>query len=273
MNIPSLEEILGLSFDTQTANMYTAIPCTITNIVNSLEDLRVDVRPTINTLYSDGTSEDHSQLLGIPVIFPAGRTSMLSFPLFVGDTVLCVFSQRSMDNFKGGAGAAQAANDDRRFDSRDAIAIPGLVPFSKSLNKPSVRSWEHDTSDFVIAHNIATGSEVELRMKANGDLIINTNQNVEVNCTDATVNCENAQVTAQSNIGMNCATFNLTATSSMNITCPAATWIGNITHTGMVTQTGDYTQTGTYTLNGININLHKHTGVTPGVGTSGGPTN
>lgn len=252
MNKPSLEEILRLSFITGSEQMYTAIPCIITNIPTNLQDLRVDVQPAIDRQYRDGTSEEHSQILGVPVVFPCGRTSMVSFPLFVGDTVLCVFSQRSLDNFKSGNGTRAIANDQRRMDSRDAIAIPGIVPFGKSLNNPSVRAWPHSTSDLVVAHNIATGSEVEIRMKPSGDLIINTNQNVTVNCNNAAVNAE----------------------QSISLSAPSMTVdVGTTTWSGTITQTGDYTQTGTYVLDSININTHKHTGVTPGSGTSGGPTN
>src|SRR5690606_34924800 len=114
--------------------------------------------------------------------------------LFVGDTVLCVFSQVGMDLFKSGRGEYSPPPDFRKMDSRDAIAIPGLVPFSKSLNNPSVRTWGHSTSDCVVSHNIGSGREVEIRLKASGDLIINTNQDVTVNCDDATVNCTNSEV-------------------------------------------------------------------------------
>jgi hypothetical protein len=268
MNSATLEELLKLSFYREASGMYTAIPCRITNIPNSLSDLRVDVEPVIQQQYADGSFEEHTQILGVPVVFPTGRTSMLSFPLFVGDTVLCVFSQSSMDNFKQGSGTPQRASDARRMDSRDAIAIPGLYPFGKSLNRAAVRSWPHSTADMVVAHNIATGTEVELRMKPNGDIIINTNQ-------DAFVNSKNATVTVQEKVEVVCTDFvlnasnsiSITAGSSMTISSPVTNWTGNIL------QTGDYTQTGTYTLDGININLHKHKDVTPGTGTSGVSTN
>ena len=260
MNKTSLEELLSLSVAEGLSGVYVAIPCEITAIPENLEDLRVDVKPVIDVLYADGTSEEHSQILGVPVVFPAGRVSMLSFPLFVGDTVLCVFSQQSLDNFKVGNGTSSAPNDMRRMDSRDAIAIPGLVPFAKSLNRPANRVWPHTTADYVIAHNIMSGTEVELRMKRNGDIIINTAQN-------AFVNCANATITAQQDISLS---------AGNNISLSAATMsvnIGSTSWTGSIVQTGDYTQTGTYTLDGININLHKHTGVTPGPGVSGGSTN
>ncbi|MNV99272.1 hypothetical protein D3C71_1946150 [compost metagenome] len=90
-------------------------------------------------------------------------------------------------------------------------------------------------------------------MKADGSVEINTsNQPVVINCSDATVNASNS--------------INLNA-QTMTVDVPDITFIGNITHQG------DYTQVGTYTLSGININLHKHTGIQPGSGTSGPSTN
>ncbi len=49
----------------------------------------------------------------------------------------------------------------------------------------------------------------------------------------------------------------------MTVDVGSTTWIGSINYIG------DYTQTGTYTLNTVNINLHVHSGVTPGSGNSG----
>lgn len=263
MNGVSLEELLKLSFSRESAAMYTAIPCRIINIPDSLEDLRVDVQPLINTLYSDGISEEHSEILGVPVVFPSGRTSMISFPLFVGDTVLCVFSQQSLDNFKSGNGSPTIASDFRRMDARDAIAIPGLTPFGKSLNKPAMRSWPHSTQDVVVSHNIALGTEVEIRLKPDGRLIINTNQGVEVNCATADV---------VASVSTSVTTPLLTVDADQTTWTGDITLLGNILHTGNYVQTGSYTLTGTATLNGIAFDTHKHTGVQTGIGVSGGPT-
>lgn len=239
-----LEEIIGLGFETQIAEVYTALPCRIVQVVDNLEDLRVDVQPLIDTKYSDGTSEEHSLILGVPVIFPQGRMSMLSFPLFVDDTVLCVFSQRGLDNFKSGSGQPAPAADMRMMDSRDAVAIPGLVPFAKSLNKPVNRRWPHSTRDMVLAHNIMSGTECEVRLKQNGDVQITTNQNVIVNCQSANVN---AKTSASID------------TPQLSINAANTTWTGNVAHTG------------TFTFNGIPFATHKHTGVTPGMGVSATP--
>lgn len=237
-------EVLNYTFQRNMSEVYTAIPCRITNIPSNLEDARIDVQPIVNTIYDDGTSEEHSQILSVPVVFPSSKTSMISFPLFVGDVVLCVFSRESLDVFKQGNVSPMPPSDRRVFDSRDAIAIPCITPFGKSLNKPGVRAWAHSTKDVVIAHNISTGSEVEVRLKASGDVVINTNQNVTVNCQDATVN-------ALGNIGLTAPT--------MSVDVANTTWSGNIT------------MSGTYILDGITMNTHQHTGVTAGPSLTGGP--
>ena len=98
----SFEQVLKANFDRGMAEVYTALPCRITNIPSNLEDARIDVQPIINTYYDDDTAEEHSQILSVPVVFPSSKSSMISFPLFVGDVVLCVFSQASLDVFKQG---------------------------------------------------------------------------------------------------------------------------------------------------------------------------
>lgn len=249
-------QVMNQFFEQAVAEIYTALPCRITNIPSALEDVRIDVQPLLNTLYEDGTGEEHSQIMNVPVIFPAGKSSMISWPLEVGDVVLCVFAQGSLDTFKQGSTSPNTPSDARTFDSRDAVAIPGFTPFSKTLNKPGVRSWAHSTKDLTVAHNIGLGTEVEIRLKPNGDLIINTEQNVTVNCATATVNAT--------------ASIELYA-PSMTVQVANTTWNGNIVHTGDYVHTGNYTQTGIYTLDGIVINTHEHTDVTAGLSRTGGP--
>lgn len=247
-----LTDFIQTQFQINMAEVYTALPCVVTNVVGTFENQRVDVQPSINILYKDGTSEEHSQILGVPVVLPGSSTSMVSFPINVGDTMLCVFSQRSMDNFKLGNGQPTPPNDYRKFSDQDAVAIPGLFSFARSPNRPAIRKYPHNPkTDLVIAHNLASGTEVMIQMKQNGDMVINTEQKV-------TVNCKVVEVNATESYTLN--------TPTLNINAQSTNWTGNITHSG------NYTQTGTSTFNGIVFATHKHTGVTPGSGVSGVPT-
>lgn len=239
------DDVIQTQFQVNMGEVYTALPCVVLNVHGKFFEQRVDVRPSINDLYKDNTSKEQAPILSVPVLLPGTRNSLVSFPINVGDTVMCIFSQRSMDNFKIGNGQPTTPNDLRKFSDQDAVAIPGLVPFSRSVNNPATRKFQHNPSqDLVIAHNIGSGSEVMLQMKPNGDMVVNTDSGVTVNAKTATINAEhNVTVTAQ------------TGTFSVG----SGSW------------TGDMSISGVWTFNGIPFNTHKHTGVTTGAGTSGTP--
>lgn len=247
-----LSEYLKTEFEYSMAEMWFACPGIISSVSGDLSDMRVNVKPAINELYADGSTEEHLDILSVPLIMPGSGTTLVSFPVNAGDTVMLIFSQRSMDNFKIGNGQPTMPNDARKFQAEDAIAIPGLFTFSKSANRPGIRKYPHNPrTDLCITHNIASGTEVNILFKQSGDMVINTEQDVTVNCKTGVVNATESY------------TLN---TPQLNINATATTWAGNITHTG------NYTQTGTSTFNGIVFATHKHTGVTAGAATSGGPT-
>lgn len=248
--IPALlTDLLHSQFEDSMGSIWTACPGIVLGVSGDFSDLRATVRPSINELYADGSSEDHLEILSVPVVMPGGQNTLMSFPLAVGDTVLLVFSMRSMDNFKIGNGQPTIPNDARKFQAEDAIAIPGLFTFSRSTNRPSIRKYPHNPkTDLVVAHNIASGTEVMIHFKQNGDLIINTEQKV-------TVNCKTGEMNATESYTIN--------TPTLNINAATTNWSGNIIHTG------NYTGTGQARFNGVLFDTHFHSGVTPGSGSSG----
>lgn len=252
----SLQELLTASFDYQTNNLYTAAPGIVVAVRNNLEELSVDVQPTTNILNKDKTTKGRPVVLNVPVQMPSSSVAALTFPVNVGDPVLLVYSMRSLDVWKRSEGRPTVPSDNRKFDKRDCFAIPGVWPFGRSINKPSVRIWQHNTNDLVITNNIGTGSENEVRLKADGNIVINTNQDVEVNCN-------NASVVAQANIDMVCETFSLD-TTTINITASSASInIADTTWSGNISQSGNYTGTGVQTFNGVVFSSHVH-GSSPG---------
>ena len=244
-----LMDILKTQFRIDMGGIHTAIPCKIVGIYNNNIQQKVDVIPLIDKLMKDGSGEPGMQILGVPVIFPGSGTTLISFPINLGDTVLCVFSQQSMDNFKIGNGEPTTANDFRMFSDQDAVAIPGLFTFTKSLNNPQVRKFPFaPNKDLCIAHNIASGTEVNIVLKQSGDLEVNTASAVTINCQTGVMNATESY------------TIN---TSTLNINSNTTNWVGNIIHTG------DYKMTGNATFNGVLFDTHTHSGVTPGNGVSG----
>lgn len=244
----SLEQLLVDSFDHQMAGVYTSMPATIVTIKDNLNTLMIDAQPSLNVNYLDGRVAERPPVLNIPVIFPSSSTSAVTFPLKVGDPVWLMFSMRGLDAFKAGNGRPSTPTDFRKFNGQDAVAIPAPWPSALSPNDPSKRVWDHDTQDCVMVHNIGSANECELRLKLDGKIQLRTSQDVEV-------------------IGKN---VKVNASESIDFTAPTGVFdIPNMTFLGNISHTGNYTQTGTYILNSINVNLHVHTGVTPGNGSSG----
>jgi len=86
--------------------------------------------------------------LPIPVIWPGGIT----WDLEEGEWGLCVFADRSIDEWAATGNQAITPADPRRFDVSDAIFIPGVKPPGDPLPSDAYASgavvlWDRGTSD------------------------------------------------------------------------------------------------------------------------------
>jgi hypothetical protein len=244
-----IQELLGAVYEDKMNNQYTSIPCIVLAVRDNLTGQMVDIQPTINQKSPDGTVAERPPILGVPVSFPVSSTAGMTFPIKAGDTGMAVFSMRSMDAWKAGNGRASTPTTFAKMDKGDAVFYPGIQPPGVAVNNPAKHVLTHSTEDTVLFQNLGGGAECEVRLSSDGSINITTsNQPVTINCSSAVVN-------ATQSIGLN--------TQNLTVDAPSMTFIGNITHIG------DYTQTGTYVLNAVNINLHKHVGVTTGNGISG----
>lgn len=250
--VAAIQSTIMSAFDSQMNNVYTIIPCIVVAVRDGLNGQMVDIQPTINQKQQDGTVAERPTIGGVPVSFQVSKKAGFTFPIEVGDTGTALFSMRNMDGWKAGNGRPSSPANFAKMDKGDAIFLPGIQPPGMAVNNPAKHILTHDPRDTVIFGNLG-GVEAEVRIKVDGSIEINTsNQPVIINCSDATIN-------ASSSINLNAPTMTVDVANTL--------WIGD------VVQQGNWTQTGTYVLNTININLHKHTGVTTGAGTSGPSTN
>lgn len=254
----SLQELLGSAFQSQMNNIHTAIPCIVVAVRQNGDTAMVDIQPTVNQKFKDGTTRERPVILGVPVSFPVSSTAGVLFPIKTGTTGTAIFSMRGLEVWKNGQGTPSAPNNASKFDKSDALFYPGIQPPGVSVANPSKHVWPHSNNDVVVFNNLGSGTENEYRLKANGDVDISTNQNVNVIC-------QNATVTAQSNIDMTCETFSLDATTINMSATSASISITNTTWTGNISQSGNYTGTGTQTFNGVIFSTHDHI---PGPGPS-----
>lgn len=248
----SLQEVLVAAFQNQANQINTAIPCIVVAVRDSLNGAMVDIQPTVNQRFKDNTTKERPVILGVPVAFPVSSTAGLTFPIKVGSTGIAIFSMRNLDAWKNSSGRPTTPLNFAKFDKGDAMFIPGIQPPGESINNPSKRTWTHSTEDVVLVNNIGTGNECEVRLKASGDIVINTNQNVEVNC-------KSANVTALEDITLACVNLDVTATTA-TFDIGSTSWLGAINHTGNYTMSG-----GVATFNGLVFNTHDHI---PGPGPS-----
>lgn len=253
---PNLQELLVDNFNYQTANMYTSIPGVVIS-VDSLEEQRITVQPTVNMRSADGIDvTERPPILNVPLHMPVTREGGLTYPISPGTPVYLIFSMRGLQNWKRGNGSPAAPSDIRRFDVRDCVAIPGIYPFSEARNQN--RSLSHSVDDVVLVHNIGTGNEVEIRLKPNGDVFVNSPTKVTVNCQDAEINADvsttinTEQLTVNGNASFQSGQFVVQASSiAMSATDSAS-------------MTAQFDMNGDIILNGKSLDSHDHGGVQSG---------
>lgn len=265
-----LSEFIQDGIEYYTRQMYTSIPGVIVTVRQSLHEMTVDVQPMVSYVTEDGESVDRPVVLNVPIKFPTSKKSGMTFPVEPGDPVLLVYSMRNTDSWKRQDGVQSAIpTDNRKFDKKDCFALPGVFPFSQSPNNPAKHTHPHDSKDTVMYSNLGNGNEVEVRLKPDGNLIINAPVKVTVNTKDAEVNADNsttvntqtATVNADTSVEVNTTTANVTASSSVTVTSPQSTFMGNLTVTGLFTfMNGMMGFGGTFGKSKINGNIELESG-------------
>jgi hypothetical protein len=255
--VAAIQASLVSAFDSQMDNVFTNIPCIVVAVRDGLNGQMVDIQPTINQKFQDGTVKEYPTIGGVPISFQVSKKAGFTFPIEVGDTGMAIFSMRNMDGWKGGNGRPSSPANFAKMDKGDAIFLPGIQPPGVAVNNPAKHVLTHDTKDTVLFGNLG-GVEAEVRIKSDGSIGITTsNMPIIIEGSDVTIN-------AATSINLN--------TPSMVVDADVTTWIGNINLQGNLVQIGNYTITGIATFNGIPFSTHKHIGVTVGGGTSGTPT-
>jgi len=145
------------------ANVHTSLPGIIVSYDPSTN--KAQVQPALNKNFTSGEMP-MPILQNVPIVFPKNIT----FPINAGDYVLLIFSERSLDLWKS-VGGQVTPTDPRKFDLSDAIAIPGLMPFTESYP-------DNNNQDYVINFG---GSSITI--KPDGAVTIKTSSTVAIGKT------------------------------------------------------------------------------------------
>ena len=141
-------------------NVHTALPGIVVSYDAS--ENKATIQPALNKNFSSGAMP-MPILENVPVQFP----NNIKFPILKDDYVLLIFVERSIDLWLS-VGGQVTPTDPRKFDLSDAIAIPGLMPFSDV-------SGDYNNEDFIIEYQ---GSKIIIQK--DGSIQINTANKVAI---------------------------------------------------------------------------------------------
>lgn len=232
------EEALRIALDGRQTQIWTSMPGLITAV--DFSKMTCSVQPAIQGIVQDQNGNDQNinlpLLVDVPIVFPSAGGFIITFPIKIGDEVLVSFSARCIDSWwqNGGIGIPLEI---RMHDLSDGFAIPG----PKSL--PNVISGISSTN--LQIRNSAGTSFIEI--SSTGKISIVSPSEIDVTAPLVKV------------------TGALTVTGALVAATLATAGTGSATIGGSIIVTGEVT------AEGIPLSSHKHTGVTTGLGDTGGP--
>lgn len=116
------------------------------------KEQRADVQPMVKQRYLDELDIETPIIVDVPVIFPRSGGASFTFPVEPGDPVMIIFADRDCDKWiiheKYGV-----PEDHRQHSMIDAVAIPGLIPFS-------VGSMSENNTDVLLTYK---GTNVRIK--------------------------------------------------------------------------------------------------------------
>ena len=247
----TLTKVLKSATNVQLNQIHTCLPGVIEKYEYTTQ--KATVKPLIKKVYRDGQVSSLPIIVEVPVVWPRSSNASLTFPVNNGDYVLLLFAERSIERFLE-QGGEREPGDSRKFDLTDAIAIPGLYPFSEEsradnnedvlliYNDTSVRITQDGNFEVEAAQDqvitVENNSDISIKgdskIAIDGDSKINVkgNHNVVIE-SDTSLETENLNITVNSDATMDVSgKVDLTATGDVNLEAPNVNITGNVSVDG-----------------------------------------
>lgn len=125
MERTDIVQVMDKWLDNRMDNVHTSIPGKIVRYYGH-KTRTAKVQPLIKIRNTHNKLIKIQPIDNVPVIFPSSSDFNLLFPLKKNDGADLHFSESSIGNFLSSSGEVVDADDLRRFDLSDCIAIPGL---------------------------------------------------------------------------------------------------------------------------------------------------
>ena len=170
-------ELLNIIIANKIADMHICMPAKILEYDYTKQ--KAKVQPALNQKYNDGEVIELPAIYNVPVVHPASGGASITFPVNVNDTVLLVFSEKSLEEWLSN-GEQVTPDDPRQNNLTDAIALLGLNPFSKT-------SPAANNTDLLIKYD---GSEVKLKPSCV----------IDINATEGNITANNVNITGDVDI-------------------------------------------------------------------------
>ena len=155
----TLGELLAQAADATGSRMHVSIPARVLKYDAAKQS--VDVQPAVkDSVYEEDGSRSAISIpiiTAVPVLFPGGGAFRITFPIAVGDFVLLVFSDRSLDLWLKDGGGDVDPVDPRRHALSDAVAIPTIRPFSDPWESAPTNGVSVGADSGMAIHITSTG--------------------------------------------------------------------------------------------------------------------
>lgn len=119
-----MSDLIRTTIDTMLMDLNVCLPAKVVKY-NAATQM-ADVLPMLLVEFLDGTILPMPVIPSVPVVHPKANqgSTYIHVPITVGDNVILIFSQRSLDNWKTQGGPSNPS-DPRKHHLTDAFAIPG----------------------------------------------------------------------------------------------------------------------------------------------------
>lgn len=132
---PDLPDVIREAIDARLEGVRVALPGIVQayNAATQSADVLPSVRGSVLAFDGSLSPEALPVIPDVPVMFPRAGGFFLAFPLLPGDSVLLVFSEADLGEWRR-VGSIVDPGDTRRHTLAGAIAIPGLFPATNVIS-------------------------------------------------------------------------------------------------------------------------------------------
>lgn len=246
MATATLADVMSKAIKRSISNIHTVLPGMIEKYDHKTQ--KAQVKPLIKKKYRDGVVESLPVIVDVPVVWPRSSNASMTFPVNKGDYVLLLFAERSIERFLA-SGGEQEPGDMRKYDLTDAIAIPGLYPFSEAsrsdnnedvlliYNDTSVRITKAGNLEAKVSKDMVINVEKNSEVKIKGNSKVEIEGNSEVNIKgESTLSIDSkASVTIKGNVTVDVdGNLDMSVSGTLNITAPTTNIDGDLNVSGTV---------------------------------------